>query len=49
MHSVKRIPWIAIAVLALCTLMIGIGIARAEPQVVEQKATHICLECIGIG
>lgn len=35
-------------ILAGCVLM-GLGVLRGETLVILQKATTICLECIGIG
>ena len=46
----RRKEWILPAVLLLCgILLIALGIFRGEPQTVLEKATKICLECIGIG
>ncbi len=46
----RRKEWILPAVLLLCgVLLIGLGIFRGEPLTVLEKATKICLECIGIG
>ena len=46
----KKKEWILPAGLLLCgTLLIVLGIFRGEPLTVLEKATKICLECIGIG
>lgn len=44
----KSRKWITIAILALSFVMIGLGIARGEAHVVLNKATTICMQCIGI-
>ena len=44
----RRRKWITIAILALSFVMIGLGIARGEAHVVLNKATSICMQCIGI-
>ena len=40
-----------IAVISLCAgiALVVAGIFRGEAQAVFNKATHICMECIGIG
>lgn len=43
----RRIILIGIIILS-CSAII-IGIVRGEVQTVLQKATRVCLECIGIG
>ena len=40
---------IALIVLVLGIVLVFAGIFRGEAQVVFNKATHICMECIGIG
>ncbi len=45
--SRTRILQILLIILAL--LLICLGILREESYVVLDKATRICLECIGIG
>ncbi|MDD2959273.1 MAG: CD1871A family CXXC motif-containing protein [Lachnospiraceae bacterium] len=40
---------IRICVLAAALLLIAAGIQQRQPEMVLQKAVHICLECIGIG
>ena len=39
----------SIAVLILSLLFIALGLWRGEAIVVMEKATRICMECIGIG
>ncbi len=39
----------SLILLVLGLVMIGAGILRGEAVTVLQKATKICLECIGIG
>jgi len=41
--------WCGIAVAALGLALMVYGISRGEMAVVLEKATKICLECIGIG
>lgn len=46
----KKKEWILPVSLLLCgALLIVLGIFRGEPLTVLEKATKICLECIGIG
>ena len=40
---------IAFVLLALGIVLVLAGIFRGEAQAVFNKATHICMECIGIG
>lgn len=41
--------WCGIGVAALGLALMVYGISRGEVAVVLEKATKICLECIGIG
>lgn len=43
----RNTVWRALALAAL--VLIGAGLTTGELEVVLKKATHICLECIGIG
>ena len=46
----KTKTWILPGCLLLAgAVMIVLGIARGEHQIVLDKAIRICLECIGIG
>ena len=45
----KRSLWIAAVLLAAGAVLIVIGVSRGEAQQVLQKATNVCLECVGIG
>ena len=42
-------PWPGVLVLVTAVAFIFIGIFRDEITTVFNKATNICLECIGIG
>ena len=44
----KKSRWITIAVFAIGIALICIGIARGETVTVLNKATSICMQCIGI-
>lgn len=46
--SDKNRKWITLAVLTAAVCLIAVGIVRGEPSVVLSKATHICMQCIGI-
>ncbi len=45
--SVTDVVKYVVLVAALVSMLFGI--VRGEPKVVLRKATHICMECIGIG
>ena len=44
----KKHVWTALLLLCAAVL-IGVGIGLDQPGEVLTKATHVCLECIGIG
>ena len=46
-NRLKERPWIAGLLTGLVLMMLGA--AQGQPDVVFQKAIRICLECIGIG
>jgi hypothetical protein len=45
----KARRWLAPAVFLAGAAFLVLGVYRGEAAVVLQKATRICLECIGIG
>ena len=45
----KLKEYLSVLFLLLGILLIVLGIARGESEVVWEKAVKICLECIGIG
>ncbi len=45
----KLKKYLSVLFLILGILLIALGIARGESEVVLEKAVKICLECIGIG
>ncbi len=45
----KRLWVIRGGIILLAGVFISFGVIRGEPMEVLQKATSICLECIGIG
>jgi len=47
--NIKNINKIRTAIIVAAILFIAIGIMRGENSEVLQKATNICLQCIGIG
>ena len=42
-------PWVCAAALVLAAVLVGIGVALGQDNLVLQKAIRICLECVGIG
>ena len=46
-HQLPRWAGLAAVLLGICCMVVGI--CRGEMAVVLEKATRICLECIGIG
>lgn len=49
MKQIHFSSWIGIVLVFLGLILMAIGIFRGEMAVVLEKATRICLECIGIG
>ncbi len=47
MRSISRWAGLSAAVVGICFM--ALGIYRGEMTVVFEKASRICLECIGIG
>ena len=46
----KQLPrWLGVAAALVGLGLMVLGVFRGEMAVVLQKATNICLECIGIG
>ncbi len=45
----KRLCVVRSGLLVLGLTLMALGLLRAENATVFKKATHICLECIGIG
>lgn len=48
MDFLKR-NWKCCVLLLLAVLFLSLGIWRGEAGVVYQKASNICMECIGLG
>ena len=48
-YRMKLKEYLSVLFLLLGILLIVLGIARGESEVVWEKAVKICLECIGIG
>ena len=48
MKNIKKTA-VSIAIILLAAVLIYYGISRGEVEVVLQKATKLCLECVGIG
>lgn len=47
--TMKSINKVRCTIIVIAILFIAIGIMRGENSEVLQKATNICLQCIGIG
>jgi len=48
-HIMKKIRPTSLVLMLIFCLLLVIGINLGEVQVVLEKATRICLSCIGIG
>jgi hypothetical protein len=44
-----KVRAVTLALLAAAAVLTAVGIAVGEPTVVWQKASNVCMECIGIG
>lgn len=47
--AIKNVNKVRCTIIVVAILFIAIGIMRGENSEVLQKATNICLQCIGIG
>ena len=45
----KKIPTVSLVLMVVFGLMLTAGVNLGEVQAVLEKATEICLSCIGIG
>lgn len=41
--------WATLLLLLLGFACLALGVGRGEEETVYRKATHICMECIGLG
>lgn len=49
MSKGRKLAMLRLSVVVLALVLIAVGVAQGEMQMVFSKAAAICLECIGLG
>lgn len=45
----SRRAWLTLGLLSVAIVLIACGLLRGEGALIWQKASAICLECVGLG